>query len=219
MKLPIVNKKKAIIWDMDGVISDTQRLHALVESELLARYGIDINPKDMTAKYAGRRTEEVFSELLKEKGAVNYNIDELMREKWERATALLDELEPIPGVINLIKEASTQRIPQSVASASGKKYVNAVLTKLGLISYFEAIITGDDISKGKPDPEIFLKAASAMSVKPNDCVVVEDGRSGMTGAKKAGMLCIGLVYDKADYPADILVNSLTKLKLKDFISC
>jgi len=219
MKIKISDKKKAIIWDMDGVISDTQRLHALVESELLARYGIDINPKDMTAKYAGRRTEEVFSELLKEKGAVNYNIDELMREKWERATALLDELEPIPGVINLIKEASTQRIPQSVASASGKKYVNAVLTKLGLISYFEAIITGDDISKGKPDPEIFLKAASAMSVKPNDCVVVEDGRSGMTGAKKAGMLCIGLVYDKADYPADILVNSLTKLKLKDFISC
>ncbi len=219
MKLPIVNKKKAIIWDMDGVISDTQRLHALVESELLARYGINLTPEEITAKYAGRRTADFFVELLKEKGAKGYNVDELMKEKWERATALLDELKAIPGVIKLIKEANSYNVPQAVASASGKKYVDAVLTKLGVINYFKAIITGDQVSKGKPDPEIFLKAASAMSVKPNDCVVVEDGRSGMTGAKKAGMLCVGLVYDKEDYPADILVNSLTNLNLKDFINC
>ncbi len=207
---------KAIIWDMDGVISDTQHLHATIEAELLERFGIIMTPEEITNKYAGVRTADFFTDLLTKKGVTNFNVDKLMAEKWVGASNSVKEVKAIPGVTKLLKEASKRGILQAVASASGQVYVNAVLNQLGIKNYFKAIITGDQVSKGKPDPEIFLKAAQAINVNPQECIVIEDGRSGMIGAKKANMKCIGLVYDKSDYPADFKVDNLNKLTL-DFI--
>ncbi len=203
----------AIIWDMDGVISDTQRLHATIESELLARYGIKMSAKEITKKYAGVRTADFFLDLLTKKGAMGFNIDELMSEKWKRATELVDEVDAIPGAIKLVKEAFKKNIPQAVASASGKKYVNAIIEELGIKKYFKAIITGDQVRKGKPDPEIFLKAAKSLKVNPAGCLVIEDGGAGMIGAKNAGMKCIGLVYDNKKYPVNFKTNDLRKITI------
>jgi HAD superfamily hydrolase (TIGR01549 family) len=208
---------EAIIWDMDGTISDTQHLHATIESELLARFGIFFSPEEITRRYAGVRTADFFQELLNKKGTT-YNIDELIAEKWRRATESVNQVKAIPWVLEIIKEAYKRNILQAVASASGKEYVNAVIDKLGLKKYFKTIISGDQVIKGKPDSEIFLKAAKTLNALPSKCVVIEDGKSGMIGAKNAGMKCVGYVKDSGEYPADIKIDDFEKLSLNYILS-
>lgn len=100
----------------------------------------------------------------------------------------------------------------AVASASNLKYVESVLKTLGIIDLFGFVATGDMVSKGKPDPEIFLLAASKINIAPEHCLVIEDGRSGMTAAIAGNMKCIGLVPDRnGSYPTQNLIESLSEI--------
>jgi HAD superfamily hydrolase (TIGR01509 family) len=198
---------KAIIFDMDGVISDTQKLHSQVESQLLARHGIKISPKEISKKYSGVRTKEFFEDLLKGK---NCDLDELIDMKWKEMKKLASlNADEIPGAIKLIKKLRNEGFVLAVASASNLDYVKTILNSLNIIPYFKTIVSGDMVSKGKPDPESFLLAAKKINLNPKECLVIEDGISGMEAAKKAGMNCIGLVSDKnRSYPTFNLVLSL-----------
>lgn len=203
---------KGIIFDMDGVISDTQKLHSLVECELLNRHGIDITPDEITGKYAGVRTKEFFDILLKQCGQ-EYDLEELIKEKWIKMEKLTAEsVDEIPGSINLIKMFHKNGLPLAVASASNLKYVQSVLGALGISDYFHSLVSGDMVSKGKPDPEIFLLAASKINIRPENCLVIEDGISGMIAAKSANIRCVGLIQDKQkEYPTKNLVSSLSEI--------
>ena len=203
---------EAVIFDMDGVISDTQKLHAKVESELLLRYGVDLSPDEITRRYAGVKTREFFAELLDEKG-LSYDIDVLIEEKWikmrEFTSAPVDCIE---GALQLIKSLFDDGYLLAVASASNFDYVNSVLESLNVKDYFSCVVSGDMVKRGKPNPEIFLLAASRLGVNPESCVVIEDGISGMQAARDANMKCIGLVGDKrGSYPAGNLVLSLLEV--------
>lgn len=203
---------KGVIFDMDGVISDTQKLHAQVEAKILKRFNINISPEELTQKYAGVRTKDFFDALLKERGT-SYDLGELMEEKWQEMTRLAAlGVDEIPGSANLVKRLSEEEYSLAVASASNLAYVNSVLGALKISPYFNAIISGDMVNKGKPDPESFLLAASKIGIPPGNCVVIEDGTSGMAAAKNAGMFCIGLVADKnKKYPTDNLILSLSEI--------
>ncbi len=204
----------AVIFDMDGVISDTQRIHSDRESKILLRYGVKINPEEISAKYAGVGVNEFFSKLLKDK---NCDIPSLVKEKWEQMLNLKEgEITPIPGVIELIHKLKDNGFKLAVASASIRPFIERVLTELNIKHEFDAIISTEDVKRGKPEPDVFLLAAEKLGIHPNNCTVIEDGISGMIGAKKAGMKCIGLVHREGDYPADILVNSLREVNLKNF---
>lgn len=194
---------------MDGVISDTQWIHANVESNLLKIFGIDFSPEELTEKYAGVKSTEIFKELLKGK---DYDLNLIMRKKWEEMAKLSLEAKEIPGAINFIRKVYEKKLPLAVASASNIGYVKAILNQLKIKEYFRAIISGDMVQNGKPDPEIFLLAASKIEVNPKDCLVIEDARSGMQAAKAGGMFCIGLVKDKRkSYPTKNLVISLNEI--------
>lgn len=209
---------KGIIFDMDGVISDTQKLHSQVETELLSRYGIKITPAEITAKYAGVRTREFFDDLLK-KQKREYDLDLLMEEKWSQMAKFASEsVDAIEGSVDLIKRLSMANYPLAVASASNLNYVRTVLKTLGVMDNFTYIVSGDMVSKGKPNPESFLLASSKIGVPPEYCLVIEDGVSGMQAAKAGGMKCIGLVknIDKT-YPTKNLVTSLSEIT-QDYIN-
>ena len=197
---------------MDGVISDTQKLHAKVESELLARFGIEITPDEISEKYSGVKTSEFFDELLK-KQTKKYDLDKLMEEKWNLMQKLASKsVDEIPGSVNLIKSLKEKNFKLAVASASNLNYVKSVLKTLKIIDFFNAIISGDMVSHGKPDPESFLLAASKINISPEKCLVIEDGKSGMLAAKLANMKCIGLVKDKKlIYPTENVVLSLSEV--------
>jgi HAD superfamily hydrolase (TIGR01549 family) len=214
----IIEMIKGIIFDMDGVISDTQKLHSKIESELLNRYGVEITPEMITRKYAGVRAKDFFKELL-DKQNKSYNLDELMNEKWSRMKELaLEFVEEVDGAVDLIKMFYKNKFPLAVVSSSELSYVNVVLEKLNIKDYFSVIISGDMVTNGKPNPEGFLLASNKINVPFNECLVIEDGISGMQAAKNAKMKCIGLVKDKnEEYPTKNLVLSLGEVSV-DYIN-
>ena len=203
---------KGIIFDMDGVISDTQKLHSKVESELLGRYGIKITPSEITAKYSGVRTKEFFDHLLR-KQKQEYDLDLLIKEKWSQmAKFAAESVDAIDGSVELIQRLSRAGYPLAVASASNLNYVETVLKTLGIIDHFSGIVSGDMVSKGKPDPESFLLASSKIRIPPEYCLVIEDGVSGMQAAISGGMKCIGLVVDcSKSFPTKNLITSLLEI--------
>ena len=208
---------EAIIFDMDGVISDTQKLHSKVESEILSRNGVNITPAEITKKYSGVRTKEFFNDLLKEQKR-EPNLDLLMKEKWSQMKKFASKsVEAIHGSTQLIGRLSVD-YPLAVASASNLDYVETVLRKLGVIDYFSYIVSGDMVKYGKPNPESFLLASAKMKILPENCLVIEDGVSGMQAAIRGKMKCIGLVKDCSQpYPTKNLITSLSEIN-KDYLN-
>jgi HAD superfamily hydrolase (TIGR01509 family) len=131
---------------------------------------------------------------LKNKHALQESIDELMAYENRARISYFSSLEnvhPIPGVVELLEELKWHAIKTALASSSSAAVIEIFLSKLGLRNFFQRIVSGDAIEKGKPDPDIFLHTATALGEYPADCVVIEDSANGVNAAKLAGMKCIG----------------------------
>lgn len=197
---------------MDGVISDTQKLHSKVEAEIFRSYGVHISPEEITEKYSGVKDTEFFGNLLPDK---DINIEEVIERKWVEMNSLVKEgVDSIEGVIELIEFLSEKEYKMAVGSASNLNYVNAVLKELNIIKFFDSVTSSEEVKYGKPNPETFLLAAKRINIHPEECVVIEDGISGMIAANRAKMLSVGLVdtKDKKKYPAKILVKKLSEIR-------
>ncbi len=209
-------KKRAVIFDMDGVISDTQKFHSTVESLILKDLNILIKPKEISQKYAGVTDERMFAELLKKHGINVEVVKDIVLKKW----ALMQEfatgkIKPIPHAVPLIRTLKEAHFKLAIASASTMSFINEVVIDLHISRYFDAIVSAQEVKHGKPAPDVFLLAAQRLGVKPEAVVVIEDGRSGMMGATAAHMKSIGLVSNIAeDYPATKLVSSLNEITVE-----
>jgi HAD superfamily hydrolase (TIGR01509 family) len=202
----------AIIFDMDGVLSDTQTLHASVESELFAARGVTLSPDEITERYAGVADPEFFRAVLGS-GLDDRALDEVIREKWvrmmERAAGAI---RPIEGALELVGTLAAGGTPLAVASGSPRAFIDHVLDVLGIGACFPVRVGSDEVARGKPAPDVFLLAASRLKVDPRRCTVIEDGVAGMRAAARAGMRCIALVADPArPVPADARVSTLREL--------
>lgn len=210
--------QKAVIFDMDGVIADTQRIHASVASDLLRDLGIAVDADFISYKYPGLSYPVMFKEIFDQAG-VQKNIEEIVSKTRSAALKALRDTEivPIPGALELIRDCIENGFSMAIASTSRLAMIDVVLTKFGLIGKFHAIASGEEVKRGKPDPEIFLLAAQRISIKPQNCIVIEDSQYGMFGAKAAGMKCIGLIPDgnfDRGYPADLFVKNLHEVSAK-----
>ena len=205
---------KAVIFDLDGVIADTERLHAQTSAELLQEFGIFIPPQQLSAKYAGTSGEFMFRDLFSERRILADPIA-IARRHWQKMYTLLDgNIQPMPGVVGLIQELKQHGIKIGVASGSYLHFIDIVLGKLNLKTAFDAIASGEEVRNIKPAPDVFLLAAERLGVPPKNCVVIEDAVAGMVGARRAGMKCVGLVENPANgYPADVLVSDLDAISL------
>lgn len=209
---------KGVIFDLNGVISDTQKWHSRIESVLLKNHGVNISHSQISKEYASVRACDIFKKFLTENN-VDFNLKSLMSEKWFHIYDFLEnDFEVIDGSVDLIKNLHSQNYSLAVASSSKLSYVRDVLNKIGVREYFDFIVGGDMVEAGKPHPESFLFAASYIGVDPKHCLVIEDGVKGMEAALAAGMRCIGLVSDKeSNYPTKNLVSSLSEIN-DDFLS-
>jgi beta-phosphoglucomutase family hydrolase len=211
--------KEAVIFDMDGVISDTQKLHAEAESCLLRdRFNISITPVEITDRFAGVRDSVMFEQILVENG-IPFNlsqVSQLMIEKWDAMYTITAKtpVEPIPHALELIAHLRENNFKLAIASASNRLFIEYVIDSLDIRDNFDTFVSSQEVENGKPAPDVFLKAAEILGVKPECCVVIEDGRSGMIGAHCAGMKCIGLVAKKdySEWCADLLVTSLSEIQ-------
>lgn len=208
--------KKAVIFDMDGVVSDTQQFHAEVESNLLKRFGINMSPHEITEKYSGVSDEKMFREIFEKDNVQIPSLSDLIFDKWNLMGEIAKgRIQEIPGASNLIKELKKNKFKLAIASASTMLFINEVLIELKIQNYFDVLVSAQEVEHGKPAPDIFLLALKRLHVKPEEAIVIEDGRSGMIGAKKAKIKCVGLVKDtKQDYPADMLVADLDQITIQ-----
>lgn len=213
---------KVVIFDMDGVISDTQILHASVDVMVMKSYGIKLTEEEINQKFAGIPDEEMFEDLFKAHGAPGniQNIQKAIEEKWKMMMKRAnDSIAPIPGILELIDKLKEKNFKLAVASSSPLTFINTVLSKLHIKEQFEVIVSGEEARRGKPHPEIFMLTAKRLKVRPDECVVIEDSLNGMRAAKEARMGCIGLVrktrksFPEGNHPADIVVSDLNKLTL------
>ena len=203
---------------MDGVISDTQSICAKVEADIFKEHGINISPEQLTEQYGGTISYAMFFAVFQQYGKPMPDIEALSQERWEKIfRATQGNVKAIPGTIGFIKYLKKEGVPIAVASASRMDFIKLVLTELHVFSSFNAIVSAQEVSKGKPEPDVFLLAAKRLNVEPQHCLVIEDAVHGMTAAKRAGMKCIGLVrngpLDANTYPADRLVRSLQDISL------
>ncbi len=205
----------AVIFDMDGVISDTQSLHADVEAEMFAARGVFLAPEEITARFAGMADGEFFRAVFGE--ALNAEeVDALVREKRARMGALKrGRITPMAGVVELIALLRGRDLLLAVASSSPRSFIDLVLAELALADAFPVRVSSDEVPRGKPAPDVFLRAAEHLGVPSARCAVIEDGVAGMKAARRAGMRCVGLLAEPTgSCPADVCVDSLTRLVQK-----
>ncbi|MCX6802863.1 MAG: HAD-IA family hydrolase, partial [Candidatus Diapherotrites archaeon] len=170
------------------------------------------------AGFFGMKVSEFIQAVLK-KYRVKADWEKLMAQKYKILEKLIEEkgIRPLPGAIELAKAAKKSGLKIAVASGSRKKFVFPILKKMGLEKTFDLVLCADDVKKGKPNPEIFLKCAKRLRVQPKNCLVLEDAENGIIAAKRAGMKAIALksgYSGKQDFSkANKVVKSLEEIKL------
>src|SRR3989338_3978095 len=193
---------KAVIFDMDGIVFDTEPIGFEATKKLLKKYGKYIKYKEIIL-YLGTGVRNYVESIAKKK-KVNEDIEILIKKRKKYFVELAkNKLRVFPGIIKLIKELRKNKVKTALATSSSIKSVklNCKLTKLN-IKLFNVIVTRNYITKFKPDPEIFNIAIKKLKVKPEDCIVIEDSIAGIKAAQKAKTKVIAIS------------NSLPKSKLK-----
>lgn len=216
MNKKMKNEIKAVIFDMDGVLTDTQSLHDQANAEILQSYGIPLTAKELTV-WAGIPQRRVFEETFK-KYNVDADIEKAIADKWELVKKRVTKVELIPGVMKFIQDLYNDHIALAVASSCRFDFIEHILKKLNIEKYFSAVVSGHDLKNGKPHPDIFLNAAKEINVNPINCIVVEDAPSGVQAAKSAGMKCIAITttHKKEDLKqADKIIDSFNELLIED----
>jgi HAD superfamily hydrolase (TIGR01509 family) len=207
---------RGVIFDMDGVISDTQNLHSLAESEFLSSLGIQIHPDEITARFAGVGDHKMFTTIFAEH-KISHPIEKIVQQKWNRMADLVNEvgIKAVPYVIDLIEQLYGNGFRLAIASGSPRSFINNVVEKLALQKYFSATVSSEEVPHGKPAPDVFLEAARRAHISTTECVIIEDGISGMQAAARANIPCIGLVTNAdKDYPATLVVQSLKDVTIE-----
>ena len=201
------------IFDLDGVITDTAKFHYQAWKALADSLGISI---DETFNGISRMDslDRILAHGHRENAFTPAEKEALAQQKNDHYVQLLEHLtteDVLPGVVPLLQQAQARHIPCAVASAS--KNAPLILEKLGVRAYFATIVDPDSLSKGKPDPEIFLAAADSIGVLPQNAIGFEDAQSGIDGLKAAGIYAVGLSANQSLLGADIQVSEMTELSV------
>lgn len=188
----------AVIFDMDGVIADSEYFNVKAKHIILHNAGVEVDWHyhdkflGTTHEYMWTQMKEEFPQLKEE---VRYYIDLWVKTRKE----LIQEegLKPMPGVVNFIHRLKEKGLKLAVASSSLKEDIMENMDTFGITDCFDTFVSGSECENGKPDPEIFLRAAKALGKDPEECTVVEDSTAGVAAAKAAGMRCIGYAPEDA----------------------
>jgi beta-phosphoglucomutase family hydrolase len=219
--LPDDSTIKAVIFDLDGVIAETEHAHIQAEKETMLKHGIKIS-EDELHQYTGTTAKQMFTDLIR-RYQLKTTFDEIFNQKEEIMFKLLERgVEPTKGVIKLLNKLKRARIRLGIASSSHTRLIDYVLNELGIADMFDSIVGAEDITNSKPDPEIFLKCAKRLNMEAKECLVVEDSMLGVKAAKKAGMKCLGYRNPNSGNQdlskADILTDDFSKLDIQSLLS-
>lgn len=192
----------AVIFDFDGVVIDSHDAHGRSWFALAGELGHDLSHETFVSTF-GQRNESILPFL----GWANEGDGERIQLLGDRKESLYRDIlraegiEPLPGVVALLNDLKANGIPCAIGTSTPRANVECVLEITGLAGYFADIAASEDVSRGKPDPEVFLKAAAKLGADPAACVVIEDAQVGLRAAKAAGMKALGVT---TTHPAESL---------------
>jgi HAD superfamily hydrolase (TIGR01509 family) len=203
---------RAVLWDMDGTLIDSEEYHWISWRNTMANEGITITREEFLASF-GQRNDSIIPRWL---GAASTpeRVERIGNAKEELYRHLVrkDGISPLPGVASWLNRLHNEGWLQAIASAAPRANVEVVLEALSASHFFEGIVSAEDVHRGKPDPEVYLTAASRVGATPDRCIVVEDAVAGVEGARRAGMRSIGVSHNGKHLPADLVVTSLDLLE-------
>lgn len=183
--------EKAFIFDMDGVIIDSEPIHDMVDMEVAAEFKIHLDHNRLQ-RYVGMRSRDVWESIINE-DQLPLTVEQLLVIADKRKVDFIEAsyVQPIKGITGLLQQLKESNYRIGLASSSSIEMIDAILNKLGINSYFEFKVSGDEVNFGKPAPDIYLESARRLNVLPNNCIVLEDSEHGIAAGNAAGMKTIG----------------------------
>ncbi len=208
---------EAVIFDMDGVVIDSHHVWIKTNHKFFEKRNMEFDDTKELSKRLGKKIQESTA-ILKELYGLDEDVDEMVKERLEILKDLSDnELKLMPGFLELVDYLEINKIKMALASGSPKEFVDYVIKKFSLERFFDAVVCGDDVIYGKPDPEVFIIASQKMGMKNENCAVIEDAVNGLEAANAGGMYSIAYPnshHTKEEYEeADDYVNDLREITI------
>lgn len=206
---------KSFIFDMDGVMINSEPLHLKVDQYILNKFGLEMAADDLK-EFVGMTDPEMWGRI-RDNYSLEIAVEEIINLQLQTKVTILHEYEEqlIEGIKELLDLLRFHNKKIGLASSSPRQYIEAVLNKYHIRNYFHCIISGEEVDKGKPSPDIYLTAAKLLDTEIGDCIVLEDSRNGVAAAKAAGMRCIGYQNIDSGYQdltkADIIINTIVEI--------
>lgn len=208
----LITEIETYIFDMDGVIIDSEPLHMEIESQLFKDLGVEISA-EQHINFVGMSSIDMWSFIVKREdlGVKPENIAARQSEKYLNSLRTAKSVPLIPGVGEVINRIYNSGKKLVLASSANRKEIEVIMEISRFKKYFPIIISGSELPRSKPDPLIFIKAGEKSNTLPENCCVIEDSENGVIAAKKAGMHCIGFRnYNSGDQnlsSADIIIDN------------
>jgi len=217
----ILANKKCNIFDMDGTLVNLEELNQSSYASAIEKYfNMGLEPEDYQKYFSGTKTLRAFSDYLKSKSILKYDIHELVkafreRKKYNLMNKFKESVSLIPGTTEYLTYLKGKKKVLAIATSTIRKFTMIILRNLDITKYFDLIITADDVIKGKPDPEIYNLAINKLGEDKSQAVVYEDSRNGIASAKAADILCIGIhtrgLNDSSVKEADYIIDNYFEL--------
>ncbi|MGA2132345.1 MAG: HAD family phosphatase [Bryobacteraceae bacterium] len=209
---------RAVLWDLDGTLVDSEQQHWLAWRDTMSAEGVALTFDQFRATFGWRNDAILKSWLGPDIDSQRIARIGDAKEELYRNLVRRDHIEPLPGAAEWVRRLHTDGWLQAVASSAPRLNIDVVMEAIGLADQFQATASAEDVQRGKPDPQVFLLAASRLGVPPARSIVVEDAPAGIEAARRAGMHSIGVRRDGLQLPADIAASSLADLPPDAFTS-
>lgn len=202
---------RAVLWDLDGTLVDSEEYHWLSWRDTMAAEGVPLTYAQFRDTF-GWRNDAILRRFLGD-GVDSARAGRIGDAKEELYRSLVRKggLAPLAGAADWVRRLHGEAWAQAVASSAPRLNIEVVLDAIGLADQFQTTVSAEDVARGKPDPQVFLLAASRLGVPPERSIVVEDAAAGIEAARRAGMRSIAVRQDGTPFPADMVVPSLADL--------
>ncbi len=212
--------KNTVIFDMDGVIVDTEPLHKKAYYQHFNELNIEVDA-ELFSKFTGKSTRNVY-QMIQDIFVIETNVEELIQRKRTIFYGLFDSdpaLRLLDGVQVLIHELHSANFQLILASSAAKSTIDRVFKRFNLFPYFSHLVSGEDFPESKPNPAIFIEAQRLSGNEKSNCIIIEDSTNGIQAANAAGIFCVGYKSEHSKNQsyetADLVINHFDELKVEE----